>query len=473
MTPRVLLITPPSPAVLREDRCMVPARNPLMSPSLPPADLLYLAAVAERARCECRIEDYSGPGRTTVHLLDDVRAFQPEYLVVHAAAPTLEADLQACTAVKDLFPAVRIIAKGSYFLTYAVEAMEQYPGLDLVIRGEAEETFREIIGNADPARIDGLVWRSPRGIVRNPDRRPLDDLDTLPFPARHLIDNTRYVRPDTGRIQGVIKVSRGCPHGCFYCLATPTAGSKVRRRSPANILAEIRECVERYDIRDFLLWSDIFTDSKSWVADLCRTIIDSGIAITWSANTRVDTIDRETARLMRAAGCSLVSVGVESGNLDILRRMGKRTTPDQIRRSFRILRESGMEILAYYLIGLPWETRATAEDTIRLAVELDSDYASFFVATPFPGTAFYDYMIDQKLLSPATAGVSAMFQDAYYSAAVDGHHLNRKEIAALRRQAVRRFHARPRYILGRLQKVRSLRDLVTYTKAAIALLGRS
>lgn len=470
MSARVLLIYPPSGRVLREDRCMVPAKNPVMSPSLPPTDLLSLAAVAEAAGCVCRVEDYSEDCRSDGRLRADLRSFMPDFLLISTTTPTLSEDLQVCALAKQLVPGVVIIAKGSYFLRFGAETLARFPDLDLVVRGEAEITFQEVVRGMDLGSIAGLIWRDGDRIVRNHDRPLIEDLDELPFPARHLIDNSRYIRPDSGRTQAVIKVSRGCPYHCFFCLATPVSGSRVRMRSPANIIAELADCRERYGIREYLFWSDIFTFDRSWVLDLCGSIERAALGINWSSNVKADRIDRDLAQAMKRAGCTLVSVGVESGSQVILDRIGKGMTLDQVRSAFQVLREAGLTTLAYYQVGLPWETRETLEETIRFAQELDSDYASFFASTPFPGTRFFEYALEQGLFLPGYGGGAGSFRDAYYAPAVRGHSLTREEIAPLRDAAVRRFYARPGYVLKCVRKIRSWGDLVRYARAARSLI---
>lgn len=470
---RVLLAYPPSEPVLREDRCMVPQRNTLMSPVMPPTDLMYLASIAEAEGCICRIEDYSSGHRTVEDLLQDIRMFRPDCLLINAATPTLDSDLQTCYLVKQSFPDIQIAVKGSYFLNDGVGTLQRHPYVDMIIRGEAEITFREFIQGKDRQKIAGIVWRNGNNAVRNPDRPFLSNLDALPFPARHLIDNSRYVRPDNGRVQGVIKVSRGCPHHCFFCLATPVSGRRVRMRSPGNIMEEIRGCIETYGMSEFLFWSDVFTHDRNWVKDLCSSILDSGLVFSWSANVRVNTVDRETALLMRKAGCRLVSVGVESGNQEILDRAGKGTTLSQIKETFCILKEAGLQTFAYYLVGVPWETRETVEDTIRFAIALDSDYANFFAATPFPGTKFYEYALENRLFEAGTIPDAGLFRDAYYVPTVTGHNLSRKEIASLRRKAIRRFYLRSSYVLKNIRRVRTWREALNYSKAALALMKSS
>lgn len=316
---RILLIYPPSPVMNREDRCQQPTKDLIVIPPLPPTDLMYLAAIAEREGLEAKIKDYSQSG----NLEQDLREFKPDYLVVNIATPSLEHDLDAIRKAKEINPEIITIAKGAAFLTLGEKILAEHEFLDFGILGEAEETLKEILEEQEKTRILGIYYKENGNVKFTGNRAFIEDLDSLPFPARHLVDNSIYRRPDNNKVQATIKVERGCPFHCFFCLATPVSGAKVRRRSVENIVAEIRECVEKYNIRNFLFWSDIFNLDKKWTMDLCQAIIDSGLKITWSANTRADTADLEMAKMMYKSGCRLVSIGVESGSQEMLEKWAK------------------------------------------------------------------------------------------------------------------------------------------------------
>jgi radical SAM superfamily enzyme YgiQ (UPF0313 family) len=466
---KVFLIYPPTGLMNREDRCQVPTKDVVIAPPLPPTDLMYMAAAAEEAGSTCRIVDYTLDGLTMERLLGDLEEFRPDFLLISTTTPTINLDLKACSAAKRALPGVRTVAKGAHFLRFNAEVLDEHPDLDFIIRGEPEITLRELVTGRRAEDIPGLTWRGPSRAVNNPPRPFLEDLDSLPFPARHLVDNARYVRPDNGRVQGIIKVARGCPFNCFFCLATPVSGRKVRKRSPKNILDEVRLCIEKYGMRDFIFWSDIFNLDRQWVMELCEEILRSGLEFTWATNTRTDTIDLEMALLLKKAGCTLLSIGIESGSQEVLLKMGKKTDLDGIRETFRILRKAGLRTFAYYIIGLPWDTRETVEETIRLAIELDSDYANFFTATAFPGTRFFEYALENGLFGEEDEGQEELFRDAYFYPTVRGHYLGKDEIADLHKEAVRRFFFRPGYILRTLLKVRSPRELYNYCKGALGL----
>lgn len=458
---RVLLIYPPSPVINREDRCQQPTKELLVIPPLPPTDLMYLASIAENCGFEAIIRDYSQGGNFEA----DLKEIQPNYLVANIATPTFKSDMMAVQLAKEIVPSICTIVKGAPFLTYNTNTIYENPFIDYVIMGEAELTLKDILDGVPDNEILGICYRENFQPVKN-DKRPfIDNLDILPFPARHLVDNSIYRRPDNGKVQAVIKVARGCPFHCFFCLATPVSGTKVRTRSPENIVAELKECVEKYNIKNFLFWSDIFNFNREWTLELCQKIIESGLKITWSSNTRADTMDDEMAKMMYKSGCRLVSIGVESGSQKMLDNIGKKITLDDIRNTVKILKKNKIKIYNYFVIGLPWETEETVEETIKFAIELDSNFISFYTATPLPGTKYFAYAMLNKLVEG-----NLDFRSAYYEPVVRSEHLSKERIFELHKQAVKRFYLRPKFILKTLLSLRSFAEVKNYFIAGMNLL---
>ena len=458
---RVLLIYPPSPVINREDRCQQPTKELLVIPPLPPTDLMYLASIVESCGFEAIIRDYSQGGNFEA----DLKEIQPNYLVANIATPTFKSDMMAVQHAKEIVPSICTIVKGAPFLTYNTNTIYENPFIDYVIMGEAELTLKDILDGVPDNEILGICYRENFQPVKN-DKRPfIDNLDILPFPARHLVDNSIYKRPDNGKVQAVVKVARGCPFHCFFCLATPVSGTKVRTRSPENIVAELKECVEKYNIKNFLFWSDIFNFNREWTLELCQKIIESGLKITWSSNTRADTMDDEMAKMMYKSGCRLVSIGVESGSQKMLDNIGKKITLDDIRNTVKILKKNKIKIYNYFVIGLPWETEETVEETIKFAIELDSNFISFYTATPLPGTKYFAYAMLNKLVEG-----NLDFRSAYYEPVVRSEHLSKERIFELHKQAVKRFYLRPKFILKTLLSLRSFAEVKNYFVAGINLL---
>jgi radical SAM superfamily enzyme YgiQ (UPF0313 family) len=454
----------------REDRCQQPVKELLVIPPLPPMDLMYMAAVAEKEALEAKIADYSLIQDSSLQLeqfKQDLKDFQPDYLVVNVTSTNLENDLSVLAIAKEILPDLVTIAKGAHFLTSNTDVLYNYKALDLIMVGEVEETLKEILNEKPYSEIKGLCYKDGF-VAKYTGKRPfIRDLDKLPLPARHLVDNNVFRRPDNNKVQAIIKVSRGCPFHCFFCLATPVSGSKVRVRSAQNIVEEIKECVEKYDIKNFLFWSDVFNFDREWTLELCQAIIDSGLEITWSSNTRADTADAEMAELMYESGCRLVSIGVESGSQYVLDKIGKKLTVNDIRDTVKIFKNAKIKIYNYFVIGLPWDDENTIEQSIQFAIELDSDFISFYTATPLPGTRFDKYIKEHHLFDKETS-----WQNAYFYPVVNTHFLSKERVLELHKSAVKRFYLRPRFILRSIMNIRSLAELKNYFIAGLGILLR-
>ena len=456
--PKILLIYPPSPILNREDRCQQPTEDLLVIPPLPPTDLLYLAAIAEDCGFEAKIKDYS----IEENFIKDLNEFMPDYILANITTPTFKSDMEALAQAKNILKNVKIIVKGAPFLTYNSNVIYENPFINYVIIGEPELTLKDILNGVPDNEILGICYSENMQSIKNNPRPLNENLDSLPFPARHLIDNALYKRPDNGNIQAVIKVSRGCPFHCFFCLATPVSGTKVRTRSPENIIKEIKECVEKYKIKNFL-----FNFDREWTISLCKKIIKSGLKITWSSNTRADTMDEEMAKLMYKSGCRLVSIGVESGSQQILDNIGKKITLEQIRNTVKILKRNKIKIYNYFVIGLPWETEKTVEETIKFAIDLDSDFISFYTATPLPGSKFFAYAMINQLIEG-----QLNFDKAYYVPTVKTHELSKERVLELHKLAIKKFYLRPKFILKTLLGIKSFTELKNYFIAGLNLLRR-
>lgn len=458
---RALLINPPSGLYIREDRCQVPVKGLTATAPRPPIDLAYIAAILENAGVECKIRDYPVERKGWSALREDIIAYRPSLLIVSVTTPTFQLDMKACEIAKRLDPSICTMAKGGHVTVYDVLALQEHPYLDVVLRGEVEETIREIAEGIPWERIKGITYRNGAGIRRNPDREFIEDLDSLPFPARHLLDNSLYRRPDTGEPQTTIQTNRGCPGGCVFCLAGKLSGRRLRLRSPQNIADEVEETVNKFGIRNFFFRADTFTWHKEWVIEICKELIRRDLNIKWVCNSRVDTLDEERLRWMRASGCWLISLGIESGSERILKLMGKNITKEDARRAINLCRKFGIKTYAFYLFGLPWETEEDIRETINFALELDADFAEFHLAVPFPGTALYDLVREHDLLE-------GDFQGYDHSVPVARTlFLSREELVKWRRRAIHRFYMRPLYILKTLLRSPSLIALFNYFRFGV------
>lgn len=461
-----MLIVPPTGLYIREDRCQTPIEDMKTIALRPPIDLMYSAASVEAAGCECKMVDYPAEKRGWDEFRADFTAFKPDVIMLSITTPSLHKDVEAARIAKEIDPNVLTVAKGAHFHVLDRDSLEKFPQLDCVIRGEYEITAAELGRRLPLEEIAGLTWRRETGeIVKNPDRGFIDNLDTIPFPARHLTKNELYFRPDTMEPQTTIVTNRGCPHSCIYCLAPVVSGKKNRYRSTDNVLAEIEQCVNEFGIRSFLFRSDLFTQNKKWVIELCQKIIDRGLKIQWASNSRVDCINREMLEWMKKAGCWIIAFGVESGNQEILEKIKKKATVDQAREAVRLCREVGINSSIYLLMGLPWDTPQTIEDNVRLAKEIQPDFVEVFYSYPFPGTELHRIALEHGLIQPGEVPL-----EAYANPAMGGLYLTQEQLGDYRRQALRRIYLQPRYIWQTLKKARSPKELMQYIKYGLLTL---
>lgn len=447
----------------REDRCQQPTDELVVIPPLPPIDMMSLSAIAKKRGYETFFKDYSLENETVYDFIRDLRTYSPDFLVINIASTSLDKDLSILSQARDLLDDTVVIVKGAIFNFNSYAIIQKYPEIDVALRGEIEEAFDEIIQYKNFKDIKGITYQIEDRIISTADRDLKENLDHLPILDRNLIDNNVYRRPDTKKPQTIIRVSKGCPNHCFFCLASPLNGKIVRYRSPELILDEIKECVSLYNIRDFIFWSDIFNLNKEWVQKLCRMIIESGMKINFSTNTRVDTIDPETLGLMKKAGCGLLSMGIESGSQYMLDKMGKKITIKQIKDCVEMVHKAGIQTYAYYVIGLPWETKKTINQTYKFAKELNTHFASFYTAVALQGTKFYDYINKNRL-----GEISE--EKPYIFPSVKSYELSSQEIYEYNKKFNKEYYLRPKYILKMALNINSLTKFKSYYDTFIKLL---
>jgi len=474
---RFLVINPPTGLYRRDDRCQSRVEDQTIEVVFAPIDLAMYAAVLREKGAEVRLRDYPGLGLDWANYLDDLKTFHPDAVVIKTTLATLEGDLKACEAARECVPDVATIGVGESLACQRERVLDADSPLRVVIVGEPEPTLSEIVGVTDLSSVAGLSYRigaqhaapsqqSAEGgqsrVVSTPPRRFLDDLDSLPYPARDLLDNARYRSPETGNPLTVIHAHRGCPFHCIFCPAGALSDYRVRYRSPDNVVGEIEQCVRDFGIGEFLFHGDTFTINRRWLVELCQRIVERQLHIRWGCNSRADTIDDERAQWMKRAGCWVVAFGLESGSQDILDKMKKGARVEQARPAIEVCRRHGLRTHAFYVIGLPWESRATLEETFRLARELDTDFFDFNIAYPLPGTEYYEIARGEGLLDEAE------YPEAGYArAAARTFHLSREELNRWRRRALLKLSLRPGYIARTLIRSGSPYHAMRYIRAAL------
>lgn len=373
---------------------------PLEEAPSPPLGVTYVAAAFEAAGAEVRIFDYIVSQYTREKLKRQLEEFNPRVVGATSVTMNFFAAAGILRDVKELNPSIMTIMGGPHVSFDAVNTLERHPEVDLVVMGEGESTIQELTGaiqdGRDLASLKGIAFRSGGGILVTEPRELIQDLDSLPLPARHLLPISRYQA--LGFPVSII-TSRGCPNACIFCLGRRMVGKRVRHRSVLSVVDEIETILglgfSRINVAD-----DLFTADPLNVRDVCEEILRRRLRFSWSAFSRVNTITREMLAMMREAGCDAVSFGIESGNSDMLKRVRKGITLEQAREAVQMCKDEGVLAHASFMVGLPGETPETLDDTKRFAESLNIFYGYHFFS-PFPGTTVREnlHMFDIEILT--------------------------------------------------------------------------
>ena len=359
---------------------------PLDEVPSPPLGLTYIAAVCEAAGAQVMILDYIVRGYSETKLIKEIKAFGPDIVGTNSVTMNFKQAASILCHVKQTFPEIITLMGGPHISFDAENALGHYPGIDLVVKGEGEATVPELLGVIHTPEkwqtIQGIAFRQGEQIITTPLRPFIQDLDALPLPARHLLPMSRYQA--LGYPVSII-TSRGCPNQCIFCLGRKMVGQKVRFRSAVHIVDEIEE-LRSFGFSFINIADDLFTASKRRVTEFCNELVKRKLEISWSAFSRVNTVDTQTLTLMKSAGCHSVSFGIESGNPEMLQRVKKGITIAQAKKAALACREVGIRGHASFMVGLPGETLDTMNDSLNLQKELGIESAFHFLS-PFPGTA--------------------------------------------------------------------------------------
>ena len=434
-----------------------------------------MAAVLEKRGFTVKITD-AGAEEIDLGTLEGIfEEFQPDFLIINSTTPTIENDLSMARIVKEIVPRAKTVAFGIHVSELPEESMQMQDALDFIVRNEPELTIGELLctvrDKGDLSSVLGISYRSGGKVVNNPRRPYIEDLDSLPFPAWHLVDRTRYTMPYTRRQYLLVTSARGCFNRCVFCVGKGYYGAKLRKRSVNSVTEEVKWIGEKFDIRDFLFWTESFTLDRKFVMDFCQAIIGKNLGIRWVCNSRVDNVDPEMLKAMKGAGCWMVGYGIESASQEILDNVKKDVTVEQIRQACKMTREAGIEVSGHIVLGLPGETKETVRQTIRFAKELDLDYASFYCATPWPGTRLYK-MAKEKGWLREDASWSMYEQN---TCILDIGDMKAEDITEARAQAFRSFYLYPGTIYKTVRKIKSfthLRDFLRMLKTFLVWVRR-
>jgi anaerobic magnesium-protoporphyrin IX monomethyl ester cyclase len=383
---KILLINPPPTGTLKATGVL-----------FPPLGLLYVAAYAEREGHEVVVRDFAVRKKGE-------RIDYQKYDLVGISTDTTR-HRQALKIASQSKETGCTVVMGGPHPSYVDEEILSTRKVDFVVRGEGEVTFAELVTALEKKdrqfdSIQGISFLSNGTLVRTPPRPFIENLDNLPFPARHLINLDDFRRTNFGgRPVTSLITSRGCPYRCVFCSSSHFWGSKVRMRSTESILKEIEDLYYQHHFRAMTFLDDTFNISPKRVIEICQGILEKKLDLWWWNLSRLDLFSGNEGMVkeMVRAGMKGVFIGVESPNPETLKDLEKGIGVEEILETIEMLKRNGVQIHASYIIGGLHETAHSIHETIRFAKRLDTNVAQFSILTPLPGTALYEQVKDRIL----------------------------------------------------------------------------
>jgi radical SAM superfamily enzyme YgiQ (UPF0313 family) len=409
----------------------------------------YLAAVLEKNQYQVDVLDCQALKLSFDEFKTEISKRQPNIVGITSSTLTYQSALKIAKIAKEVCPNCITIGGGSHVTFWDDHALEECPELDIIVRREGENTFLELVQRIEAEKsyidIEGTTCRKDGKIIRNPDRPYIEDLDALPFPARHLWPMERF-----REIEDILYLatSRGCVYWCEFCTTVRMHGRKYRMRSPKNVVDEIELLQKTYGISKFTFCDDAFTVDQPRIEALCKEILNRGLKIEWNCGTRVDMLTKDLLAKMKEAGCVTVWFGVESGSQHVLDAMKKGITPELTMKVLGWVREAGLKPVPNVILGFPGETKESAWKTIKFVEKAAPDDVGFYnVATPFPGTPMYDFVKEKGWLRVTDFDKYDTTKPIF-----ETPQLSMKELGKLREGAFHHYYLRRAYFLDKKRR---------------------
>ncbi len=413
-----------------------------------PLGLAYIASVAREKKHKVRVVELD-PSFTKEELEKIVAEFAPEVVGISAMTLQIVQAFKAADFVKDASPGVITVLGGAH-VSALPDLTLNNPHIDVIVHGEGDETFGQLLdclsSGKDFKNLEGTGYRENGKLIINPPRALLQNLDRIPSPALDLFDYTRYN-------EGSMISSRGCPFRCIFCAASVIHGHKLRFASAQRVVDEMELLVKKYHYDHVRFWDDTFTANKKRVGEICDEILKRRLPVTWSCYAHVVTLDEELLAKMKQAGCCYLEFGIESGSPRIQKILNKNLNLESVKRTIEQVHKAGLGIKTDFMLGAPDETKEEIYQSLKLAIDLDPDVASFAILMPYPGTPLYSTSYGD---GPPEGDWNRFIHSPLYAKVTDdssplvSKHLSREELDRLMRYCHRKFYFRSKYIFSRL-----------------------
>ncbi len=436
----------------------------------PPLGLCYIASYVRSKGVKVDLVDCTPLNISDSNLKLIINRLKPKIVCLTASTPTYTFALNCSKLIKSVNPDIKVVLGGLHATSLPDQCLKN-TALDIAVIGEGEETLFDLVNefrkdNLNLNSVKGIAYRSNGEIIRTEPRPLIENLDELPFPARDLLPMDKYrvsIKWCYRTPLATMFTARGCPFQCIFCDSHTIFGRKTRFRSAENIIAEIKELVEKFGVKEILFYDDTFTLDMNRANKICDLLIENKIDLTWCCLSRVNRVDYELLKKMKKAGCHMISYGLETGSEKMLKVINKGSTLEQAEKAIALTKKANIECNGSFVFGLPGETRETMLQTIKWVKKVNPTYAIFFRAIPFPGTDLHKYLEENKLYNKDNSWDNYLI--AFTTPLYKIPSIGSEEFQKLMRRAWFEFYLRPLKILSILSKATSIYRIKGYTRA--------
>jgi radical SAM superfamily enzyme YgiQ (UPF0313 family) len=462
--------------------------NPNNSPSMrillltsgitPPLGLGYLASYLRQAGIKVSIIDNTIELLSSSEFVQRFEEIDPDVVGFTALTSVVNNALALAKIIKANKPTVKIIFGGSHASALPRDLLKD-EAVDIVIRGEGEETLLEVVRaisqNDIFSGINGIVYKYKGEIIENSPRVIIKNIDDIPFPAFDLLPMSKYSLPSSrrltsSRVASVI-TTRGCPYHCSFCSKIIFKDS-VRMRSPQNVISEMELLVKKFEVGELVIWDDNFNLDPKRAIEICELMVKKSFGLTWTCSNRANLFSEELCCALYDAGCRLVNFGVESGNQNVRDSIKKQINEQDIYKAIRLCRKHKLMVTCSFILGLPGETYESACETLQFAKELEPDYGIFCMFVPMPGSELFELLEKDgiiKIDQTDWGGYVPMLSAS--PPVVELGSMTKKELVDFQKKVFREFYLRPSYIFGTLLRIRGIEGLKSACRGLNAIVS--